>query len=104
MPNENSHKDRKSNSKNKKDITSNLILNLIRPHIEIHLWPMYGREVKYLIREVEILSIEEFDEINKTFKEHEIVVSVKVLNMKHIEEVILSIRVKPNGVIIEMIA
>lgn len=104
LPNENSHKDRKSNSKNKKDITSNLILNLIRPHIEIHLWPMYGREVKYLIREVEILSIEEFDEINKTFKEHEIVVSVKVLNMKHIEEVILSIRVKPNGVIIEMIA
>lgn len=89
---------------NKIDINKNLILNLINPYIEVHLVPMYGREVKFLIREVEILSTQELDGDSGTSKEHEIVVSVKVLSINNIEELILSVRVRSNGVIIKNIA
>lgn len=89
--------------KNNVDINKNLILNLINPHIEIHLAPMYGKEVKFLIREVEVLSIQELNNINEGTKEHEIVVSVKILSGNDIEELILNIRVKPNVLIIEKI-
>lgn len=89
--------------KNNVDINKNLILNLINPHIEIHLSPMYGKEVKFLIREVEVLSIQELNNINEGTKEHEIVVSVKILSGNDIEELILNIRVKPNVLIIEKI-
>lgn len=90
--------------KNNIDINKNLILNLINPHIEIHLAPMYGKEVKFLIREIELLSIKELDGIDMGYKEHEIVVSVKILNMNYIEELILDIKVKSNGVAISNIA
>ena len=89
---------------NKIDINKNLILNLINPYIEVHLVPMYGREVKFLIREVEILSIQELDGGIGIAKEHEIVVSVKVVSINNIEELILSVRVRSNGVIIKNIA
>lgn len=90
--------------KNKIDINKNLILNLINPYIEIHLAPMYGKEVKFLIREIELLIIKELDGIDGGYKEHEIVVSVKILNMNYIEELILDIKVKSNGVEINNIA
>lgn len=92
------------NIKNKKDFNENLILNLINPHIEIHLLSMYGKEARFLIKGIEILGIEELDVINEGFKEHEIVVSVKMLNINKIEEVVLSIRIRPNGIIIKRIA
>ena len=85
------------------EINKNLILNLIKPHIEIYLAPMYGKEVKFLIREVEILSIQELDGFSGDSKEHEIVVSVKILSMNNIEEIILNVRVKQNVVIIKNI-
>ncbi len=85
------------------DINKNLILNLINPHIEIHLAPRYGKEVKFLIREIELLSIKELDDIDMGYKEHEIVVSVKILNINYIEELILGIEVKSNGVVISNI-
>lgn len=89
--------------KNNIDINKNLILNLINPHIEIHLAPRYGKEVKFLIREIELLSIKELDDIDMGYKEHEIVVSVKILNINYIEELILGIEVKSNGVVISNI-
>lgn len=91
------------NTKNQKDISKNLILNLINPYIETHLSAMYGKEVRFLIKEIELLGIEELDVINGGLKEHEIVVSVKILNINKIEEVLLSIRVRPNGIIIKRI-
>lgn len=90
--------------KNKSDINMGLILNLINPHIEIYLAPIYGKEVKFLIREIELLSIKELDSIDGGSKEHEIVVSVKISNMNYIEELILDIKVKSNGVAIKNIA
>nr|DAO91513.1 MAG TPA: Staygreen protein [Caudoviricetes sp.] len=89
--------------KNNVDINKNLILNLINPHIEIHLAPVYGKEVKFLIKEIELLSIKELDSIDGYSKEHEIVVLVKILSGNDIEELILNIRVKPNVLIIEKI-
>lgn len=89
--------------RNKIDINKNLILNLINPYIEIHLAPMYGREIKLLIKEVDILSTQELDGESGTSKEHEIVVSVKVLSMNNIEELILNVRVRSNGVVIKNI-
>ena len=64
---------------------------------------MYGKEVKFLIKEIELLSIKELDSIDGYSKEHEIVVLVKILSGNDIEELILNIRVKPNVLIIEKI-
>ena len=80
---------------------NNLILNLLKPYIEIYLSPIYGREVKFSIRDVGILSIEELNEVNEAFKEHEIMVLVEILNMNNIEEVILNIKVQPNRILIK---
>lgn len=92
------------NVNNKKDINKNIILNLINPYIETHLSAMYGKDIRFLIKRVEILGVEELDVITGDHKEHEIVVSVIVLNINRPEETILSLRVKPNGVSIKKIA
>ncbi|MCF0147800.1 MAG: DUF3888 domain-containing protein [Clostridium sp.] len=91
-------------AKDKNDINKDIILNLIRPYIETHLSPMYGREIGFLIREIEVLSTKELDNFSGDYKHHEIVVSVRVLSMNTIEEVILEVRVKPNRVVIKSIA
>ncbi|MDY6226993.1 MAG: staygreen family protein [Clostridium sp.] len=90
--------------KNNIDINKNIILNLINPHIEIYLSPMYGKEVKFLINEIELLSIKELDSIDGYSKEHEIVASIKIINKNYLEEAILDIKVKSNGVSIKNIA
>ena len=92
------------NANNKNDINKNLILNLINPYIETHLSSMYGKDARFLIKGIELLGIEELEVITGDHKEHEVVVSVIILNINKPEEVILSVIVKPNGVAIKKIA
>ena len=89
--------------RNKIDMNEKLILNLINPHIETHLFPMYGRDIRLLIKDVKILDMEEIDGANRSGKEYEVVVSVKILNRNTVEELLLNIRVKPNVIIIKKI-
>lgn len=93
----------KNRMQNKIDINEKLILNLINPHIETHLFPMYGRNIKNMIKDVEILSIEELDGVNRSGKEHEMEVSVKILNRNTVEELLINVRVRPNVIIIKKI-
>lgn len=88
---------------NKIKMNESLILNFLYYHIELFLFPMYGKDVKFLINDMNILNIEEVNDINGIGKNHEIVVSVKLLGRVEIEEILLNIVVKRNKVLIKPI-
>lgn len=82
-------------------IQNNLILNLINYHIEIYLSSIYGREIRFIINDMNILNIEEIDLIGGIEKNHEVIVSIKILERNKIEEILLNIRISPNNVIVK---
>lgn len=90
--------------KNKVKMRENVILNLISYHIELFLFPRYGKNIGFLINDIEILSMEEILNMNGVGNDYEIVVSVKLLGKAGVEETILSILVRKNKVLVKAIA
>lgn len=99
---EESYKDKADDLREK---NNNIITNLLNPYIELFLSPIYGINIKYLIKNIDILSMDEISNIlsdeNKT---HEIVLSIKVMNNNILEETILSALITRRGVVISLIA
>lgn len=101
-------KEKKTNSQldkqqNKIKMQENLIINLIQPHIELFLFPMYGKGSRFLINDIKVLNIEEIEEIDDIRKDHELVVSVKLLEKNEIEEIMINVRVTPNSILVNHI-
>lgn len=88
---------------NKINMQYKIILNFISNHIELYLYPRYGKEIKFLINDISILNIDEVKNVNEIDKHYELVASVKIINKIEIEEVLLNIIVKENKVLIKTI-
>ena len=88
---------------NKVNMQDKIILNFISKHIELYLYPRYGREIKFLIKDISILNIDEVKNVNEIDKHYELIASVKILNKIEIQEVLLNIIVKENKVLIKTI-
>lgn len=84
-------------------IQNNIILNILNPHIEIYLFSMYGRDIRFIINNIDILNIEEVNSIDGIEKDHEVVALVKILGRDEIQEILLNIRIRPNNVIVKHI-
>lgn len=82
---------------------NNLILNLLNPHIEIYLFSMYGKDIRFIINAVSLLNLEEVNLIDGAEKNHEVVVLVKILGRNELEEVLLNIIIRLNSVIVRHI-
>ena len=85
-------------------VEETIILNLLAPHIELYLSPMYGKSVRFLIKDMKILNMEELDEIKETGKEYKMVVAVNILNNDLVDEILLNVGVRQNGISIKKIA
>ncbi|MDV4149565.1 staygreen family protein [Clostridium sp. AL.422] len=90
-------------TKNQMDIYENIILNLLKSNIETQLFPIYGSNIRFLIRDMTISNIRELEQVTGTDKEYEMVISISLLNGNQIDEVLLNARVSPNGIIIQKI-
>lgn len=88
---------------NKVNMQDKIILNFISYYIELYLYPRYGREIKFLIKDISILNIDQVKNINEIDTHYELVASVKILNKIEIQEVLLNIIVKENKVLIKTI-
>lgn len=100
---EKENKNRLIKLENKVNMQDKIILNFIYYHIELYLYPRYGREIKFLIKDISILNIDEVKNVNEIDKHYELVASVKILNKIEIQEVLLNIIVKENKVLIKTI-
>lgn len=90
--------------KNKIKMRENVILNLINYHIELFLFPRYGKNIGFIINDIEILSMEEILNMNGIGNDYELVVSVELAGKAGVEETILSILVRKNKVLVKVIA
>lgn len=88
---------------NKIDMHENIILNFLYYHIELFLFPLYGKNIKFLINEINILNIEEIHNMEGIGKSYELIVSIKLLGRVEVEEILLNIVVKRNKVLIKAI-
>ena len=85
------------------NMQNNLILNLINHHIEVYLFSIYGRNIRFIIKDMNILNIEEINLIGGIEKNHKVIVSVKVLERDKIEEILLNVMINPNNVRIKSV-
>lgn len=90
--------------KNKITMRESVILNLISYHIELFLFPRYGKNIGFLINNMKIISMEEILNMNGIGNDYELVVSIELLGKAGVEETLLSVLVKKNKVLVKVIA
>lgn len=90
--------------KSKITMRENAILNLVSYHIELFLFPRYGKNIGFLINNMKIISMEEMLNMNGSGNDYEIVVSIELLGKAGVEETLLSVLVKKNKVLVKVIA